>query len=65
MQKLANLVLIAGFVFVDAIMFHDFFKAGEHYSLVEYLVGALSILVILNSLYFLMFPEVRTTVQSA
>ena len=54
MRKLIDFVLVAGFVFVDLIMFHDLFKAGEQYTLVEYLVGVLSVLVIANALWSLL-----------
>lgn len=50
MQKITDLVLVIGFLAVDALLFHDLFKTGERYTAVEYLVGALSVLVILNSL---------------
>jgi hypothetical protein len=53
MKKLIDLVLILGFIFADAIMFHDLFKAGEQYTFIEYFVGALSVLVIINSLWSL------------
>lgn len=53
MKKLVDVMLILGFLFADAVMFHDLFKVKEHYTLVAYLVGALSILVILNSLWSL------------
>jgi hypothetical protein len=49
MQKALNVLVIIGFLVADWFMFHDIFKAGEQYTAVEYLVGTLSILVIINS----------------
>lgn len=46
MQKLIDIVLIAGFVAVDFLFFHDFFKAGEIITLPQYLTGVLSVIVI-------------------
>jgi hypothetical protein len=49
MEKIFNIVLVAGFLFVDFLMFHDIFKAGEVHTLPEYITGALSIIVIILS----------------
>lgn len=45
MEKLLSIALIAGFLFVDFLFFHDFFKPGETISLAQYLTGFLSLLV--------------------
>ena len=47
--KVANIALILGFLAVDFLFFHDFFKPGEVISLAQYLVGLLSILVVVMS----------------
>lgn len=44
-----HIALILGFLAVDFLLFHDFLKVGETHTFVEYLVGVLSILVIVNS----------------
>jgi hypothetical protein len=49
MNKLLNIILILGFLFVDFLFFHDIFKAGEIISLPQYLTGVLSIIVIIQS----------------
>jgi hypothetical protein len=49
MKKIIDIILIIGFLFVDFILFHDIFKPGEQHSVVEYLTGALSIIVIIKS----------------
>jgi hypothetical protein len=46
MKKLTNAVLIIGFLAVDFLFFHDFFKSGEIITLPQYMTGILSILVI-------------------
>ncbi|MDE1945506.1 MAG: hypothetical protein KGI03_04540 [Patescibacteria group bacterium] len=50
MKNLTDVVLIAGFLAVDFLFFHDMFKAGEAISAAQYLTGALSLLVIGRSL---------------
>lgn len=45
MQKLTDVVLILGFLFIDFILFHDYFKPGETTTVVQYLIGILSIVV--------------------
>ena len=57
MQKIIYIVLIAGFLAVDWLTFHDFFKPGEVYSFKEYLVGFLSILVLIISVRSLAAPK--------
>lgn len=49
MKKAIDALLIIGFLFVDFLLFHDLFKIGEPYTLVEYLTGVLSIIVIVRS----------------
>lgn len=49
MNKVLDAVLIVGFVIVDFFFFHDIFKMGEHVNAPEYLVGILSLLVIIRS----------------
>jgi hypothetical protein len=49
MNKIVHLILIVGFLFVDFLFFHDAFKAGEVISAAQYLTGALSVLVFINS----------------
>ena len=63
MRGLTDFVLVIGFVLVDAVMVHDVPKAGEHYTVVEYMVGVLSIIVIANSLWSLF--GTRAHVQAA
>lgn len=49
MGKILDVVLIIGFLVVDWLIFHDFMKAGEMYTVTEYLTGALSLIVFVNS----------------
>jgi hypothetical protein len=49
MKKIIDIILIIGFLFVDLILFHDIFKVGEQYTVVDFLTGALSIIVIIKS----------------
>jgi hypothetical protein len=49
MVKAVHLVLIVGFLVVDALLFHDVFKAGEKTTAVEVLIGVLSICVFVTS----------------
>ncbi len=49
MRNLVSVVLIVGFLFVDFLFFHDFFKPGETTSLAQYLTGILSIPVFVMS----------------
>ena len=46
MKKLISIVLIAGFLFVAFLFFHDILKPGEVITLPQYLTGILSLLVI-------------------
>jgi len=50
MIKLLSIALIVGFLFVDFLFFHDFFKPGETISMAQYLTGFLSLLVFALSL---------------
>jgi hypothetical protein len=50
MRKIIDMLLIIGFLFVDFLLFHDIFKAGEQNTLVQYLTGLLSIPVIIISM---------------
>ncbi len=54
MKKIIDVVLILGFLFVDFLMWHDLFKVGETHTVVEYLTGILSIMVIIISLQSLL-----------
>jgi len=45
MKKIISIILIAGFLFVDFLFFHDIFKPGETTSIAQYLTGILSLLV--------------------
>lgn len=49
MKQLLNIVLLLGFLFVDFLFFHDYFKPGETISLAQYLTGLLSVPVIVLS----------------
>jgi len=49
MKKIIDIILIVGFLFVDLILFHDIFKPGEQHTVVEFLTGILSIIVIIKS----------------
>jgi hypothetical protein len=49
MRKILDVILIAGFLFVDFLLFHDILKIGEGYTVVDYLTGILSIPVIIIS----------------
>ncbi len=50
MQKALAVTLILGFLAVDFLFFHDFFKPGEVITLPQYLTGLLSIPVLIGSL---------------
>jgi hypothetical protein len=54
MRKVIDVVLILGFLFVDFLMFHDIFKVGETTTVVEYVTGALSVIVIVVSVQSLL-----------
>ena len=47
MIKLIDIIVIVGFLVVDFFFFHDFFKAGEIYTLPQILTGILSVPVII------------------
>jgi hypothetical protein len=50
MKKLLAISLFVGFLLVDSLFFHDFFKSGEVTTVPQYLTGLLSIPVMLISL---------------
>ena len=62
MHKILDVVVIAGFVVVDLFLFHDLFKGGEIYTFVDYLVGALSVVVMLRAIHSLMSDTVRDSI---
>ena len=45
MRRIVDVGLIAGFLVVDFLFFHDLLKAGEVTTVPQYLTGALSIAV--------------------
>jgi uncharacterized membrane protein len=49
MKNIISIILIAGFLFVDFLFFHDVFKPGEVTTAAQYLTGILSIPVIIYS----------------
>jgi hypothetical protein len=49
MRKILYFVLIIGFLAVDFLFFHDFFKPGETITPAQYLTGTLSIPVLVIS----------------
>lgn len=49
-KKLIDVILVAGFVLVDWLIFHDVFKDGQTYTTTEWLTGALSLFVFAGSL---------------
>jgi hypothetical protein len=49
MTKIISALLIAGFLAVDFLFFHDIFKTGEVITFPQYLTGALSIPVLVLS----------------
>jgi len=53
MNKIFDVVLILGFLIVDFFFFHDLFKVGEITTLPQYIIGILSIIVVLRSVYSL------------
>lgn len=50
MRKTVDVILILGFLAVDFLFFHDFFRAQETITLPQYLTGLLSIPVMIRSL---------------
>ena len=50
MRKTLDIILILGFLFVDLLLFHDILKEWQTYTVVDYLIGVLSIPVIIMSL---------------
>jgi len=57
MGKFLYIALIAGFLFVDFLFFHDMFKTGEVITLPQYLTGLLSIPVFAISIRSLLVTE--------
>ena len=53
--KALDIALILGFLAVDFFLFHDVFRTGETYTFVEYLVGFLSVFVILRAIITLKY----------
>ena len=51
--KLLIIIIIITLIVIDFLIFHDYFKTGENYTLVEYLTGIVSIPVILILGWFL------------
>lgn len=49
MRKIIDVILIVGFLTVDFLFFHDFFKAGETITLPQYLTGFLSIPIFIRA----------------
>lgn len=45
MRQVVNMVLIAGFLFLDWLRFHDILKPGEVPTVADWLTGFLSLLV--------------------
>jgi hypothetical protein len=54
MRKITDIALIVGFLAVDFLFFHDFFKAGEVITLPQYMTGVLSLVVIAVSAWSLL-----------
>ena len=48
-ETAVHIVLIVGFLAVDFLLFHDALKPGELITPVEWLVGVLSVLVLVSS----------------
>jgi hypothetical protein len=52
MKKALAITLVAGFLLVDFLFFHDIFKPGETVTFAQYLTGVLSIpVLVLSALY--------------
>jgi len=49
MRKIVDIILIVGFLFVDFFLFHDIMKEWKTYTVVDYLTGALSIIIFVVS----------------
>lgn len=65
MKQVIDVVLIAGFLAVDFLFFHDFFKAGEVITPPQYMTAALSLVVIVMSAWSLLTPRRSGTVQGS
>ncbi len=50
MRKTVDVILILGFLVIDFLFFHDFFKAQDEVTLPQYLTGLLSIPILIRSL---------------
>jgi hypothetical protein len=57
MRKIIHILLIVGFLVIDFLFFHDFFKAGETITPPQYVTGLLSILVFITSIQSLLKNE--------
>ena len=57
MNKLFAIVLVAGFVAVDFLFFHDMFKPGERITPAQYLTGFLSLLVFVVAVRIFAVPR--------
>jgi len=55
-ETAVHIVLIVGFLAVDFLLFHDALKPGELITPVEWLVGVLSVLVLVSSSLALLKP---------
>lgn len=44
-EKVLTIGIILALILVDFLIFHDFLKASEHYTLTEYLTGIVSLFV--------------------
>ena len=53
-EKLLMILIIIDITVIDFFKFHDFLKAEENYTLVDYLVGLMSILIMLFFMSLLM-----------
>ena len=52
LKKMLAIALIAGFLLVDFLFFHDILKPGETITFAQYLTGALSVpVMVLAALY--------------
>jgi len=46
MKSALRLAIVAGFLLIDALLFHDVLKPGEHFTAVEYMTGVASLATI-------------------
>ena len=54
MRKITDVILIAGFLAVDFLFFHDIFKVGEVITPAQYMTGVLSVIVMAVSVLSLL-----------